>query len=142
VIVIPLELEAQDNDARLNLSDQLEGMMGKNLLSFLEQDEDDPIEISVNPMTLNIGLTGTPLGDNSKIIIETRREDPIEIGMKNNDQISFPLADYLDANGQFVPLDIELFIPKGESLKITQGLSLLNFGVNVGVDVTLDLSRM
>jgi hypothetical protein len=138
VIVIPLELEAQDNDARLNLSDQLEGMIGENLLSFTEQDEDDSMKISVDPMTLNIELTGTPLGENSKIIIETWG-DPVEIGMKNNHRISFPIADHLDDFGEFVPRKIELLIAKGESLKITQGLSILKFGLNVGVDVTLDL---
>jgi hypothetical protein len=139
VLVVPLELEAKDKDAHLDLSDQLEGMMNTNLLSFTEQDEGDSFQMDVDPLTLNIGLSGAPLEEGSKIIIKTDRPLPVEIPMNNNQEISIAIADYLDNNGKFVPREIELFIPQGKSLKITQGLSVVKFGLNVGLDVTFDL---
>jgi hypothetical protein len=139
VLVVPLELKAVDGDAHLNLSDQLEGMTDTNLLSFTEQDEGDSLAMTVDPMTLNIGLSGAPLEEGSKIIITTDRPLPVEIPINDKQEISLTLAQWLDKDGKFVPRDIELFIPKGKSLKITQGLSVLKFGVNVGLDVTLDL---
>jgi hypothetical protein len=143
VIILPLKLKPKPgtNGAEIDATEYLGEMVGRNLLDFTEN-TGDAAQVSFNTLTLNIGLTGAPI-ENGFLIIErdlnkdgvNEQIEDIPLGGKD---IRIMLADYLGASQKFTLKGIKLKIKDGGSLQIPRGLSLLNFSVNAGVDVTYD----
>jgi hypothetical protein len=144
VIVIPLKLRARAGGATIDATNYLGGMIGQNLLNFADR---DLAEISLDPLTLNITLSGTPI-DGGHLIVERNaatdnlfddeKNQPIKIDLSHENNIRIPLAENLTGQS-FTLQSVRLELEEGGSLQVPRGLSLLSLGVNTGIDTTFDL---